>query len=91
LPQTAAPAGRAFWLQRRREVADQLYPLLLPHQREWADDLFDAVLADRDGLTFEPRLIHGDLAPDHILFDPSVRPVRAALERGDRLRRGRAG
>jgi aminoglycoside 2''-phosphotransferase len=82
LPSTAAPASRDFWLQRQREVAERIYPLLLPHQREWADDLFDAVLADGDALRYEPRLIHGDLAPYHILFDPSAPGVSGVIDFG---------
>src|SRR5262245_49145003 len=82
LPQTAAPADRDFWMQRRREVAEKIYPLLLPIQRQWADDLFDAVLADPEALTFEPRLIHGDLAPYHILFDPSAQRLSGMIDFG---------
>jgi aminoglycoside 2''-phosphotransferase len=82
MPSTAAPAGRDFWLQRQQETAELIYPLLLPHQREWADDLFGAVLADPEALTFEPCLIHGDLAPYHILFDPANKRLSGVIDFG---------
>jgi aminoglycoside 2''-phosphotransferase len=82
LPRTAAPTGRDFWQHRQREVQEKVYPLLLNHQREWAEDLFQRVLADERALAYEPRLIHGDLAPYHILFDTSIQQLSGVIDFG---------
>ena len=54
----------------RERATEKVYPLLLPHQKQWAERLFDTGLSD-DPTFFDyaPALIHGDLAPYHILFD----------------------
>lgn len=82
LPKTSAPSNRAFWVNRQREVERMIYPLLLKHQRDWAEDLFETMLADPNDLAYEPRLIHGDLAPYHILFDSAANHLSGVIDFG---------
>lgn len=67
LPESSAPVSHETWAQIREQVHSNVFPLLLPHQREWANLLLDGALGDKDFFTYEPTLIHGDLAPYHIL------------------------
>lgn len=64
-----------------RERADRLVvPLLWKHQRQWFDELFKAI----EAVSFEhkPRLIHGDLAPYHLLHDPESGHLTGVLDFG---------
>jgi aminoglycoside 2''-phosphotransferase len=69
IPQTLAPVTRERWLDIRQHVTEKVYPLLLKHQVQWAESVFDSVLTDPETFNYVPTLIHGDLAPYHILFD----------------------
>jgi aminoglycoside 2''-phosphotransferase len=82
MPPTAAPATYARWAKIRREVEAQVYPLLMRHQIEWAEQLFDGVLGDPDGFDYPPRLSHGDLGPYHILFDREAGQIKGIIDFG---------
>jgi aminoglycoside 2''-phosphotransferase len=82
IPQTLAPVTRDAWLDLRQRVKDRVYPLLLKHQIQWADNLFDGVLSDPDSFVYRPALIHGDLAPYHILFDPREQNITGVIDFG---------
>lgn len=82
IPSTLAPVTRDKWLDIRQRVKDKIYPLLLKHQIQWAEDLFDGILSDPDAFDYCPALIHGDLAPYHILFDQSNRKITGVIDFG---------
>lgn len=64
-----------------RERADGVVlPLLWAHQRRWYDELFDAV--ERVSFDHRPSLIHGDLAPYHVLHDPGTGELTGVLDFG---------
>ena len=66
--------------QLRRDVDVHVAPLLMQHQRESIDALFD--LADRFTFNSAPRMIHGDLAPYHILHDTHTGALTGVLDFG---------
>lgn len=72
LPKTLAPVTRERWLDIRQRATEKIYPLLLNHQKQWAERLFDSALANPAVFNYRPTLIHGDLAPYHILFDGNM-------------------
>jgi aminoglycoside 2''-phosphotransferase len=82
LPQTPAPVRRRDWLRIRNEVERVVYPLLMAHQVTWARQLFDTMLQDHANFDHEPRLIHGDLAPYHILFDQQTGRIHGVIDFG---------
>jgi len=55
-------------------------PLLWNHQRQWLDELFTAI----EAVSFAhiPSLIHGDLAPYHLLHDPESGQLTGVLDFG---------
>lgn len=64
-----------------RERADRLVvPLLWNHQRQWLDELF----AELEAVSFAhtPSLIHGDLAPYHLLHDHESGHLTGILDFG---------
>jgi aminoglycoside 2''-phosphotransferase len=82
LPHTSAPVTPQAWNEIRSGVEQKVYPLLLPHQREWAAAFFDEMLTDPAAFKYPPALCHGDLAPYHILYDPAVQRISAVLDFG---------
>jgi len=82
LPSTLARVKREQWVEFRLKAQEQVYPLLLKHQVEWAERLFDSVLENPESFDYEPALIHGDLAPYHILYDRKYRRISGVIDFG---------
>jgi aminoglycoside 2''-phosphotransferase len=82
IPATLAPVTREKWQDIRQRVQDKIYPLLLKHQIQWAENLFDSVLAQPDAFEYHQTLIHGDLAPYHILFDQEENEITGVIDFG---------
>jgi aminoglycoside 2''-phosphotransferase len=78
----ASPASTSMQrLVGLRDRADRLVrPLLWEHQRQWLDDLFEAI--ERTSFDHTPVLIHGDLAPYHLLHDPLSGALSGVLDFG---------
>lgn len=82
IPSTLAPVTRDEWLDIRQKVKEKVYPLLLKHQIRWAENLFDSVLSQPESFDYRPSLIHGDLAPYHILFDVNENKITGVIDFG---------
>jgi aminoglycoside 2''-phosphotransferase len=82
LPATLALARRDEWQELRRDTEALVYPLLLPHQREWAKRLFDGVLGDPRQFDGPPCVVHGDLWPEHVLFDRAAGRLSGIIDFG---------
>lgn len=82
VPHSYAPVTRETWLEIHDRVVDKVYPLLLPHQIDWVETLFSQALSPPDFFHFEPALVHGDLAPYHILYHPEEQCLTAVLDFG---------
>jgi aminoglycoside 2''-phosphotransferase len=64
-----------------RERAESIVePLMWRHQREWLAELFEAM--DAVSFAHDPSLIHGDLAPYHVLHDPASGELTGILDFG---------
>ena len=81
LPKTMAPVTHEPWLKMRTSIEEKVYPLLLPHQKAWAVDLL-TFIDDPLNFVYEPGLIHGDLAPYHILYDQETRMITGVIDFG---------
>lgn len=82
IPPTLAPVTQERWLDIRQRVKEKIYPLLLKHQVQWAENLFDGVLSKPDSFNYRQALIHGDLAPYHILFDAEKDKITGVIDFG---------
>ena len=82
LPTTLAPVTRSAWLDIQTRFQDKAYPLLLPHQIKWVERLFATALENPNFFDYPPTLIHGDLAPYHILFDPRESRIDGIIDFG---------
>ena len=83
IPVTLAPVTRERWMDLYKRITEKVYPLMLKHQVQWAERLFASVFdATPDPFEYKPALIHGDLAPYHILFNEKEGNVSGVLDFG---------
>ncbi|MBW6466351.1 MAG: phosphotransferase [Brevefilum sp.] len=82
VPHSFAPTTRETWLEIHGRVVDKVYPLLLPHQIDWVEALFLPALSAPDFFNHDQVLVHGDLAPYHILFHPEQKRITAVIDFG---------
>ncbi len=80
IPLTLAPVTRETWLDIYHRFVEKVHPLLLPHQIEWADNLFEAAFDSPAFFEFEPVLIHGDLSPYHILYSEKDQRLTGVID-----------
>ena len=80
--QAASPATTSQDRMRdlRQRAESLVVPLLWRHQRQWLDELFAAI--DATSFAHTSSLIHGDLAPYHLLHDPDSGKLTGVLDFG---------
>ena len=57
------------WVKVFQRIQEKVFPLLLPHVREWVTEHFESHLSDKRNFEYELRMVDTDLPPYHILFD----------------------
>ncbi|MFN2304361.1 MAG: phosphotransferase family protein [Anaerolineales bacterium] len=82
IPLTLAPVTKETWFDIYENIVQKVYPLLLPHQIDWVEELFEPALTLSDFFDFKPVLVHGDLAPYHILYSPEEIRLTAVIDFG---------
>ena len=82
VPHTLAPVTRDTWADIYDRLLIKVQPLLLPHQVDWMEALFEEPLNSTGFFDFEPVLIHGDLAPYHILYAVDENRLSAVIDFG---------
>jgi|APFre7841882724_1041349.scaffolds.fasta_scaffold14911_2 aminoglycoside 2''-phosphotransferase len=82
IPPTLAPVTRDKWLDIHQRIKGKIFPLLLKHQIQWVENLFDGILSNPESFNYRPALIHGDLAPYHILFDQNNHKITGIIDFG---------
>lgn len=70
------------WLSFAERVEAKLFPDLMQYQRALVVNRFYHVRSGGLNLEFEPALIHADLAPYHLLFDPETRRLAGVIDFG---------
>ena len=66
-------------------VRDRLHGVLLPDEYSWLVDSFVEYLSDEVNFKFAPAALHGDLRPDHILFDAARERLTRVIDFGGAL------
>jgi aminoglycoside 2''-phosphotransferase len=82
MPLTLAPITRDTWLDIFERIVNKIYPLLLPHQIDWVENLFEPVMKDAEFFNFKYSLVHGDLSPYHILYAPEEMHLSGVIDFG---------
>lgn len=70
------------WVNVYRRIQEKVFPLLLPHVREWAAEHFESHLGDQRNFEYELRMVDTDISPYHILFDSQQRRITGIIDFG---------
>ena len=70
------------WVNVYRRLQEKVFPLLLPHVREWATEHFESHLNDKRNFEYEMRMVDTDISPYHILFDSQQRLITGIIDFG---------
>jgi aminoglycoside 2''-phosphotransferase len=68
-----------------RRARAHLYPILDEPERRFIERLMTGYLSSGDASSFRQVLLHGDLSPDHVLFDEASQSVSAIIDFGDMM------
>ena len=80
IPMTDYRASYSVVLARARH---SLLPKLAPRERTFVEETVAGYLASEAPTDFRPVLLHGDLSPDHVLYDPGAAILTGVIDFGD--------
>ena len=52
-------------------------------EREYVERLYQDYLSDPGNFDYEPTVIHADLSPEHIIYDPATRTIAGVIDFSD--------
>jgi hypothetical protein len=64
------------------DIEVELFPLLMTTAQDWIRRHFAPVLEGKLSLDYEPSMIHGDLAPYHLLFQREMHRLTGIIDFG---------
>lgn len=70
------------WMNVYQRIRDKVFPLLLPHVREWATAHFESHLADKSNFQYELKIVNTDIPPYHIMFDRQMKRINGIIDFG---------
>ncbi len=82
IPVADVPSKYNDWVDLYDRVENEVFPHLMVHTREWAKNHFESFLDAKSNFEYEPKLIHGDLGPYHILFDRQRNRINGVIDFG---------
>jgi aminoglycoside 2''-phosphotransferase len=83
---SAADSGRRTRLEYQQlyeDIERELLPYMMAWARTWVREHFRAALEGSVDLRYTPAFIHGDLAPYHLCYDPTVHRLVGVIDFGD--------
>jgi aminoglycoside 2''-phosphotransferase len=89
---TAVPGGTSPEVGRHarkqlellyEDLERELLPFMMAWARQWVREHFRVVLEGSLDVTYTPTLIHGDLAPYHLCYDPGAHRLVGVIDFGD--------
>jgi aminoglycoside 2''-phosphotransferase len=82
LPTADALMKYEGWVNAYGRIREKVFPLLLPHVRDWVTEHFESHLADRDNFEYELKMVDTDIPPYHIMFDRERSLVNGIIDFG---------
>jgi aminoglycoside 2''-phosphotransferase len=70
------------WVNAYERIREKVFPLLMPHLREWVAEHFESHLADRSNFGYELKMVDTDIPPYHILFDGHRKRINGIIDFG---------
>lgn len=74
---------RDDWLTELETMQRKIYPYCTDYVKEYLRQIIQPAIEKEDFFEFKPALIHGDLRPNHILFDKTSRRVSGIIGFGN--------
>lgn len=82
VPTADALMKREGWADAYERIREKVFPLLMPHAREWVTEHFESHLADGSNFEYERRMVDTDIPPYHIMYDRRRRRVNGIIDFG---------
>ncbi|MBW4638006.1 MAG: phosphotransferase [Gloeocapsa sp. UFS-A4-WI-NPMV-4B04] len=82
IPIADVPSKYNDWVELYDRIESEVFPHLMLHTREWAKSHFESFLDTKSNFEYEPKLIHGDIGPYHILFDRQKNCINGVIDFG---------
>jgi aminoglycoside 2''-phosphotransferase len=70
------------WAHAYDRIREKVFPLLMPHVREWVTGHFESHLADRSNFEYEAKMVDTDIPPYHIMFDRRRNRINGVIDFG---------
>lgn len=70
------------WVKAYESIREKVFPLLMPHVRDWVTEHFESHLAERSNFEYELKMVDTDLPPYHIMFDRRRKRVNGVIDFG---------
>lgn len=70
------------WLNTYKRIREKVFPLLMPHLREWATEHFESHLTDKRNFEYELKMVDTDIPPYHIMFDKQRGRINGIIDFG---------
>ena len=64
-------------------IRERLFPRLSQAEREYVERLYEGYLRDPSNFDYEPTVLHADLSPEHIIYDPVTRAIAGVIDFSD--------
>ena len=64
-------------------IGEQLFPRLSQAEREYVERLYEGYLSDPGNFDYEPTVLHADLSPEHVIYDPDTRTIAGIIDFSD--------
>ena len=64
-------------------IRELLFPKLDQAERDYVERLYEGYLSDPSNFDYEPTVIHADLSPEHVIYDPAARTIAGVIDFSD--------
>ena len=81
-PKVPAQMDYDGWAKAYGRIREKVFPVLMPHTREWAAEHFESFLAQPSHFEYDLKMIHGDIPPYHIIFERENKRVSVVIDFG---------
>ena len=74
---------RADYAGDLRPIRELLLPRLNHAERQYVEHLYHDYLGEPSNFDYQPTLIHSDLSPEHIIYNPGTLAIAGIIDFGD--------
>lgn len=82
IPKADALMKYEGWMNAYQRIQEKVFPLLIPHVREWVTEHFESHLSERSNFEYELKMVDTDIPPYHIIFDWQKKRINGIIDFG---------